>query len=187
MLAEVHLSWNASDIKAIFYVNDTMTATRAPLPDARVGEEAKRYLARGVRAELMERSLAAAQAAYGNALLAQKMMLNRTGGLMLPVVQMKMTNECFDGRPLAHRLRGAQQAGDGRGALPRVFDAPLWGESPRYSAATRRPESLSDGYAGETATSHTQHEQGEQTQKKKKKHARVETEAERRERESWGL
>ena len=175
-LAEVHLSWNASDIKAIFYVNDTLTPRRAPLPDAladaRVGEEAARYRARGVHADLMDRALKAAQAAYGNALLAQKMMLNRTGDILLPVVQMKLTTECFDGRPLAQRLRAAQQAGDGRVDLPRVFDAPL-----------------SDGYAGMATPLDAQHEHNHVRKKQKSQHAsaRTETEAERRERESWGL
>eukprot|EP00966_Prymnesium_polylepis_P201009 4657884-Prymnesium_polylepis.1 len=118
---QMHASWNASDLQAIFYVNDTLTASRSSEPLV-LGAAARQLAMRG----------------YRDALLVQHTVANTTHGrLLLPVVQVqqstcarlarplraraktprstaltpstpfwqvRITSECFDGRPLASRL-----------------------------------------------------------------------------------
>lgn len=104
---QVHLSWNASDIRAIFFVNDTLSARRAATQRASSREVG--LLADGARS--------AAQRAYADALITQHALLNRTGRL-IPVVQYTVTPECFDGRPLAQRMAGQ------RNSYKEVFQVP---------------------------------------------------------------
>ena len=101
---QVHVGWNASDIRAIFYVNDTLSATR-PAPTASTTEAAS----------LLKGAVAAAWRAYDDALITQRAVFNRTG-LMLPVVRFDLSPECTDARPLAKRIDAAKLStnGDGR-------------------------------------------------------------------------
>ena len=109
---QIHVSWNASDLRAIFFVNDTLTARRAAL-QKRASANELALLEEGAETATLE--------AYSNALIAQRVMLNRTG-LLVPVVQYTPTPECFDARPLAQRIR-AEKAGESRGRLD-VFQTP---------------------------------------------------------------
>ena len=104
---QVHLNWNASDIEAIFYVNDTMTARRGGKPGA-----------------LHRLAKSASARAYGDALLAQQD-LAKASGLVLPIVQYRVsTEECFDGQPLARRMQLATQGKSTLELAPRVFHVP---------------------------------------------------------------
>ena len=109
---QVHLSWNSSDIRAIFFVNDTLTARRA----------AAQRISRHETDLLVLSARTAAQRAYGNALITQHALLNRTGRL-LPIVQYSVTPECFDGRPLARRVAESKESGR-HGKPMEVFQVP---------------------------------------------------------------
>ena len=109
---QIHMSWNVSDLKAIFYINDTLTAALSG-PDG-----AEKPLS------ILHHAVLASNRAYGNAIITQRTMYNRTG-VVLPVVMMRSTNECFDGRPLKARLQAAKDSTDGGAArLHEVFEAP---------------------------------------------------------------
>ena len=103
---QIHFSWKASDLNAIFYVNDTLTAQRAPKAN--------------VAQLLLSTALVAAKRAYGNALIMQRIVHNRTGAV-LPIVQFPLKHECFDGRPLERRLNAAALGPDSHGGLERRF------------------------------------------------------------------
>ncbi len=97
---QVHITWNGSDVRALFYVNDTHTATTAG--------------ARAVR-RLLADARAASERAYASALFAQRTLapiLGRT----LPIVQYRPDSDCYDGRGVARRVREVQQAGGGGAA-----------------------------------------------------------------------
>jgi len=103
---QVHMSWNVSEIEGIFYVNDTLTALRGSRPKL-----------------LLEVALAASRRAYEDALVAQRRLSQRIGRV-LPVVQYRVAKEeCFDGRPLARRLKLAN-SGMKAAAAPVLFHAP---------------------------------------------------------------
>ena len=91
---QMHLSWNRSDLAAIFFVNDTLTAWKGPRP----------RVARARRAQ------AAAQRAFEDAVAAQRAVATLVGQVV-PVVQYRVAeDECADGQPLARRLRQAATA-----------------------------------------------------------------------------
>lgn len=102
---QIHVSWNASDLAAIFYVNDTLTARR------------------GRRSSLLLRlANAASTRAYHDAVLAQ-MTVARLTGRVLPVVQYRVAQEeCFDGQPLATRIQQAEQRM--AVSMPQIFHPP---------------------------------------------------------------
>ena len=91
---QVHVTWKGPEIEAIFYVNDTITALRGSRPNALL------RVARG-----------SASRAYLDALRAQERLKERAGRIV-PIVQYRVSNEeCFDGKPLARRLRLAREKG----------------------------------------------------------------------------
>lgn len=107
---QVHLSWNASDIAAIFYVNDTVTAQRSARQ----------------RHVLARQAIAASESAYREALFVQKSVADAKG-IVFPVVQYRVDEgECFDGRPAARRVRHARRGKKGLSPnmLPQVFHLP---------------------------------------------------------------
>lgn len=103
---QVHVSWNASDIDAIFYVNDTLTARRSMKhPKA-----------------LWRTAMAASRRAYVDALAAQRK-INLKIGRLVPVVQYRVAEEeCFDGRPVARRLTRSPTVSERD--VPVVFHVP---------------------------------------------------------------
>jgi hypothetical protein len=94
---QVHVSWNASDLRAIFYVNDTLTAGHAAVSPREV-------------ALLAQSAMAAARRAYDDALIAQRALYSKMG-MLIPVVQFTPSAECFDARPLARRIRTTKAVG----------------------------------------------------------------------------
>ena len=105
---QIHFSWKASDLAAIFYVNDTLTPQRAPKIDV-----AQYDL-------LLSTALAASRRAYTNALIMQRSVWNRTGQV-LPIVQFPIKHENFDGRPLEKRLEDAADGPARRGSFERAY------------------------------------------------------------------
>jgi hypothetical protein len=88
----VHLSWNLSAVKAIFYVNDSLTPSRA-----------------AGASELQPLAHHAARRALRAAQTAQKA-IAETEGTTVPIVQYRLTSECYDGAPSAQRVQAARAA-----------------------------------------------------------------------------
>lgn len=84
---QVHVSWNISDVLAIFYVNDTLTASQSEQP-----------------ATLAQHAGSAATNAFVNALTAQRVVHTQAGRL-LPVIELPISDECYNARAYALRLQ----------------------------------------------------------------------------------
>ena len=75
-------------IIALFYVNDTLTAS---LEESSAGS-------------LLAKALQSAESAYRNALVAQRALVVPFKERVLPVLQYRVTSECFDARPVEQRF-----------------------------------------------------------------------------------
>ena len=128
---QVHVSYNLSRIRAIFYVNDTVTARRLPKYNssaedlARGSSEAARLAAwQRQKQRLHESALRAADAALAAARVAQRLVAAEHK-VILPVVQYFFTADCFRSERLATRLRMAKASG-GAGVGPRLRGDATW-------------------------------------------------------------
>lgn len=90
---QVHVAYNLSNVRAIFYVNDTVTPLRLP----------KRNHTVAARRRVFRAALRAADAALAYARAAQRL-IEREYSVTLPIVQYFFTAECFDPERLATRL-----------------------------------------------------------------------------------
>jgi hypothetical protein len=145
---QIHLSWNTSDLKAIFFVNDTLTANLS------AADGAEKPLS------LLRHAISMSHRAYGNALITQRTMLNRTG-VLLPVVQMRTTSECFDARPLKKRLDDAKADVNMHPHAVQVFEAPM--------GALREASTLLELKGGKSSIAKASSNTASKKKKKKKK------------------
>lgn len=90
---QVHVSYNLSDIRAIFYVNDTVTPLRLP----------KRNHSNAARRRVYRAALRAAHSALATARMTQRL-IEEEHNVTLPIVQYFFTAECFNPERLATRL-----------------------------------------------------------------------------------
>lgn len=107
---QVHVGWNASFLRAIFYVNDTHTAQRI--------SSSKEQL------NLLQHSMAAADRARTIAMLAQRIVAKHWR-LELPIVQYTFTDECYRADALMARLnlKDRSNPDEGMGSDERVAPA----------------------------------------------------------------
>jgi len=91
---QVLASWKASDIRAVFYVNDTLSVA------SQWCEQVPSHLETWNKT-FRQRNVAfrAASRAYSLASLARQMLANKTAGASVPLIQYRYTNECVDPRP----------------------------------------------------------------------------------------
>ena len=142
------MSWNTSDLKAIFFVNDTLTANLS------AADGAEKPLS------LLRHAISMSHRAYGNALITQRTMLNRTG-VLLPVVQMRTISECFDARPLKKRLDDAKADVNMHPHAVQVFEAPM--------GALREASTLLELKGGKSSIAKASSNTASKKKKKKKK------------------
>lgn len=121
---QVHVSYNFSLIRAIFYVNDTNTARRLPkynctpmdLGHRNQSMEQRQLAWLRMKQQLHEDALRAARASLAVAQVAQRLVSARHN-ITLPIVQYFFTVDCFRSERLAMRLRLAKHgAAKGAGA-----------------------------------------------------------------------
>ena len=113
---QVHVSYNLSNIRAIFYVNDTNTARWLPKFNCTMSDlttnrtiEHRRVAWQRLKQRLHDSALQAADAAFRRARAAQRF-IEADHGVTLPILQYFFTADCFRGERLAMRLRLANQA-----------------------------------------------------------------------------
>lgn len=133
---QVHVSWSAGLVTAIFYVNDTLTplryaaaaalAARATSVAAAGRADGRRELhgehkgeVEGVTMRLQLQAARAAERAYRLARLAQRTALFEFN-LTLPIVQYRVTDECWCPDGMIARLKATSTALSWRGAGPSV-------------------------------------------------------------------
>jgi len=97
---QAHLAYDVSDIKALFYVNDTHTAERARVSGAVSADEA---------AELHDEAVNAATLAYVSLLRARTSVpeLSR-----LPIMQFRVLPECYSHKDALRRVENGQRVGE---------------------------------------------------------------------------
>ena len=130
---QVHLSWSQKNIAAIFYVNDTLShslldpaargsrakrladQTKLLPPLARGGSEAPESKLAGVARQMRDVAAAAATSALAMARRAQQQLgvVEGSGSgqrelVYPPIVQLRLSRECFDTEPLSQRLAAAE-------------------------------------------------------------------------------
>lgn len=89
---QVHLSWNLSMVKALFYVNDTLTPSLAPDAPLLL-TQADTVASRALRAA---RRIQTA--------------LNKIYGISIPIVQYRFSRECYDAWPSIKRIQAVHNA-----------------------------------------------------------------------------
>ena len=129
---QVHVSYNLSLIRAIFYVNDTNTARRLPkynrsldaLSNQNHSIEHQSLEWQRLRQNLIASALTAADAALALARAAQRLIAAEYR-VILPVIQYWSTADCYRSERLATRLRLAKASGGaaGTGASRARLDA----------------------------------------------------------------
>jgi len=131
---QMHVTWDLKFVRAIFYVNDTLTPQRLPQFErvrgkltprniefafngrVKPGDYVRSKLSEGgfnysawreARKQLRQHALQAAERALSLAVLAQRFIVTNYN-VSLPVVQYVFTAECFHGGPLLRRVRLAK-------------------------------------------------------------------------------